>query len=122
LEKTRPNIVCFQETLVHSEKAHHFFHTLRPTWLSCAVNSVGTSGSLMVSWDPNYFDLVPFLTCGGILLKGFCLEIKRQITLLNVYGPCVERKIFWERLENSGLLTLKNFILAGDLNLTLSSG
>jgi hypothetical protein len=85
------------------------------------VNSVGTSGSLMVSWDPNYFDLVPFLTCGGILLTGFCLESKRQITLLNVYRPCVERKLFWERLENYGLLTLKNLILARDLNLTLSS-
>jgi len=96
LDKTRPNIVFFQETLVHSIKARNFFHTLQPTWLSCAVNSVGTSGSLMVSWDPNYFDRVPFLTYGGILLTGFCLESKRQITLLNVYGPCVERKLFWE--------------------------
>jgi endonuclease/exonuclease/phosphatase family metal-dependent hydrolase len=121
LDKTHPNIFFLQETLVHSEKTRSFFHTLRPTWLSCAVNYVGTSGGLMVSWDPNYFELVPFLTCGGILLTGICLESKRQINLLNVYGPCVERKHFWEKLESSRLLNLKNLILAGDLNLTLSS-
>jgi hypothetical protein len=52
----------------------------------------------------------------------YCLESKRQISLLNAYGPCVERKNFWERLEDSGLLTQKKLILAGDLNLTLSLG
>ena len=90
LDKTCPNIVFFQETLVHYDKARNFFHTLRLTWLSCVVNSVGTFGGLLVSWDPNYYDLVPFLTCGGILLKGYCLESKMQISLLNAYGPCVE--------------------------------
>jgi hypothetical protein len=107
LDKFRPNIVFLQETLVHSEKARSFFHTLRPKWYCSAVNYVGTSGGLLVSWDPNYFELVPFLTCGGMLLTGTDLESKRHISLLNVYGPCVDRKQFWERLELSGLLTLK---------------
>jgi len=76
----------------------------------------------MVSWDPFSFYLVSFLTCGGILLTSYYLETKRQINLLNVYRPCVERKHFWERMESSGLLSLKNIIIAGDLNLTLSIG
>jgi endonuclease/exonuclease/phosphatase family metal-dependent hydrolase len=76
----------------------------------------------LVSWDPNFFDLIPFLTCGGILLSGSYLATRRHISILNTYGPCVERKIFWENLGNSGLLTQKILILAGDLNLTLSSG
>jgi hypothetical protein len=122
LEKTHPNIVFFQETLVHSEKARCFFQLLRPKWLVCAVNSVGTSGGLLAAWDPSYFDLVPYLTCGGILLTGHCLESKRFINLLNIYGPCLERKSFWERLEAAGLLSLKNLVLAGDLNLTLMAG
>ena len=118
LDKTHPNIVFLQETHVHSKKARSFFHTLRPTWLSCAVNSVGTSGILLVSWDPNYIDLVPCLTFGGILLIELCLESRRQINLLNVYESCMERKHLWEKLESLGLLNLKSLILAGDLNLT----
>jgi len=121
LDKTHPNIIFFQETLVHSEKSRNFIHTLRPTWLSCAVNYVGTSSGLLVSWDPNLFYLVPFLICGGILLTGTYLAIKRQISLLNVYGTCVERKKIWDWLEDSGLLAQNKLILVGDINMNLSS-
>lgn len=116
-----PNIVFLQETLVHAEKARALFQLLRPSWHCCAVNSVGKSGGLLVSWDPNSFDLVPYLTCGGMLLTSIDLESKRQISLLNIYGSCSEHKQLWERLEKSGLLALKNLVIAGNLNLTLSS-
>jgi hypothetical protein len=48
------------------------------------------------SWwrDPNKFLLTPTLCIGGIMLKGISLEKKQDICLLNVYGPCVERKFF----------------------------
>jgi hypothetical protein len=66
--------------------------------------------------------LVPYLTCGGILLTGSIIASKRKINLLNVYGPCLERKLFWTNLANSGLLSLKILVIAGDLNLTVSTG
>jgi hypothetical protein len=70
-------------------------HYLRPSWVSCVVNSVGTSGGLLVTWDPNIYDLVPHLSVGGILLTDSCIINKREITLLNIYGPCTDHKHFW---------------------------
>jgi hypothetical protein len=48
----------------------------------------------------------------------FLLENNSQINLLNVYGPCSERKDFWEQVATRGLLASNNLIVAGDLNLT----
>jgi hypothetical protein len=79
-------------------------------------------GGLLVAWDPLLFNLVPFLTCGGILLTGSIISSKRKINFLNVYGPCMERKSFWTKLSNSGLLSLQSLVLANDLNLTVSIG
>jgi hypothetical protein len=55
------------------------------------------------------------------LLTGFVIATKREINLLNIYGPCMEHKIFWNHLADSGLLTIKNLVVAGDLNLTVST-
>jgi hypothetical protein len=70
LDRVRPDIIFLQETLVQEQKARGFLHNFRPSWVSCVVNSLGSSGGLLVSWDPNSFVLHPTLTCGGILLSG----------------------------------------------------
>jgi hypothetical protein len=43
-----------------------------------------------------------------------------KLSFLNVYGPCQERKAFWEALDGSGLLRHKDLIMANDLNFTTS--
>ena len=81
LDSTQPSILFFQETLVKAEKARSFLQKFRPTWASSAVSSVGTSRGLLVAWDPLLYNLVPFLTCGGILLSGSIISSNREINL-----------------------------------------
>jgi hypothetical protein len=114
LDQTRPDIIFLQETLVHEQKARDFMHHLRPSWVSSVVNYVGTSGGLLVTWDPNLYELVPFLTIGGILLTCRCIINKREIALLNIYGPCLDRKLFWSSMADSGILSINNLIIVGD--------
>jgi hypothetical protein len=92
LDLTRPKIVFLQETLVNDQKARSFMIKLCPTWVTCAVSVVGSSGGLLIAWDPSLYNFYMFLTCGGILLSGNNKATKRNYNLLNIYGPCSERK------------------------------
>jgi hypothetical protein len=93
---------------------------LKPDWMLCAISSVGTYGGLLVAWDPHYFVFSLVLTYVGILLTGSNVADKRSLSLLNVYGPCKDRKSFWRKLVDRWLLTTKDLILARDLNFTLN--
>lgn len=65
-----------------------------------------------MAWNPDFFKLSPFVTCDGILLEGSLREDNRSISLLNSYGPCIDRKPYWDSVVSSGLLATKNLILA----------
>jgi hypothetical protein len=121
LEHSKPDVIFLQETLSTDHSARDFLHHFRPLWISAALSSIGNSGGMLVAWDPTLFDLTSYLTCGGILCTGRCLATSQVLTLLNVYGPCLDRPLFWTQLANSGILALPNLILGGDLNITLSA-
>jgi hypothetical protein len=87
LDSTHPSLLFLQETLVKAEKACSYIQGFYPSWHTCAVSSFGTSGGLLVAWDPQLFNLVSFLTVGEILLSGNIISSNRKINLLNLYGP-----------------------------------
>jgi hypothetical protein len=78
ISTTKPDIIFLQETLVAEEKATKFMISLCPTWIKSAISSVGKSGGLMVAWNPNVFELQPYLCAGGILLTGLHILDKKK--------------------------------------------
>jgi hypothetical protein len=120
LYKTTPHVIFLQETLTYDVKARDFMFLLKLDWMSCVVSSIGNSGGLLVSWDPCFFVLSLVLTCGSILLTGSSLVDKRRLTLLNVYGPCMDHKTIWKKIADKGLLAHIDLILVGDLKFTLN--
>jgi hypothetical protein len=94
---------------------------LKPDWLACAVISIGNLGGLLVSWDPHYFDFSTVLTCGRIIFTGSIFVDRRSLTLLDVYGQCMDRKTFWKKCVDKGIMLHNDLIMAGDLNFTLNA-
>ena len=41
--------------------------------------------------------------------------------LLNIYGSCKDRKLFWSSVANNGILSTPNIVIVSDLNFILSS-
>lgn len=41
------------------------------------------------------------------------------ITILNVYGPCQGRELFWNNLMSISLLKTNHLVLGGDLNFSV---
>ena len=122
LNNTLSHIILVKETLVDELRAKSFMSTLRLAWYTATVSSVGKSEGLLVAWDPSKLDLKYYICCGGILLTCTNLELKKHISFLNVYGPCIDRKDLWEKVGDTGILYLKNMVVARDFNFTLHEG
>jgi hypothetical protein len=99
LDINKLDIIFLQETLVDEEKARKFIFSLCPSWMVCSLSSVGKSGGLLVAWNPYIFDLEEFMCVGGILLTGYHLPNNKKLSLINSYGPCSERRAFWNRVQ-----------------------
>ena len=88
------------------------------------VSSRGASGGIATLWDPSLVEIVssvssPHWIFTEILFK----ESSLRLSLFNVYAPMApsEKLLCWNSLNDQMHSShLDNFVIAGDLNLTLS--
>ena len=117
----RPDMILLQETMCCFSQALYLFSKLKPGWEFCASDASGLSSGLLTGWDPHLVRCKAFSSLVGIVLKATFKGLAETLTVINCYGPYIQRTSYWDNLVSGGLLGQPNLLLAGDLNFTLSS-
>jgi hypothetical protein len=62
-----------------------------------------------------------FSCCAGLLLEGRIRGLKDVVRVINCYAPFSRRHGFWDRIQQSGVLSDPGLIFCGDLNFIVAS-
>ena len=83
-------------------------------------DSIGLVGGLLIVWSPklSLLDVSCLPSYINTTLKDSVTGV--DYTLINTYGPFVEKKNFWEPFFSKEVMNSQNLIVGGDLNFTLS--
>jgi hypothetical protein len=56
----------------------------------------------------------------GIKVEPVLKDLEKKLMVVNIYGPYMDRRSYWENLITDGELEESNLIIWGDLNLIVS--
>ena len=89
-----PDVVLLQESMTSPYPALFSFSKLCPGWEFCALSSKGLSGGILSGWNPKLLKCKAFHTAAGILLKASIRGSSFELSILNCYGPYLNRNSF----------------------------
>ena len=105
-----------------SEEVVRVLETLLSGWKFVAVDARGHSRGLASGWK------VQSCRCdcswgifSGVGLAVWDSDIGKTFTIVNIYGPYLNRASFWDSLLTMDLFDASEVILGGDFNLTLGA-
>ena len=103
-----------------SEEVVRVLETLLPGWNFVAMDARGRSGGLASGWK------VQSCRCdkswginSGVGLVVWDSVLGKALTILNIYGPYLNRASFWDTLFSLDVFEDNDVILGGDFNLSL---
>ena len=109
-----------QETLGKGEEIVALLSKLMPGWLFQALDADGRSGGLVTGYRVgNLREISAWGFDHTLALELYSKELCLPLLLLNVYGPCQEREMFWSSFFQKYFLNHQNLIIGGDLNFSL---
>jgi hypothetical protein len=86
------------------------------------VDAKGRSGGLATGW------CLKSCKCdriwgfdSGIGLNMYSTELGHSLLLINIYGPYVDRKRYWDTLEKCSWFSEQEVVVGGDLNFSLGA-
>ena len=57
--------------------------------------------------------------CSGLCVLLFSIELKMKFYFLNLYGPYVDREVYWSHLVSLDCFKSSALIMGGDLNFSM---
>ena len=89
-------------------------------WTFLSLDAQGKSGGLLLGLKSRFFHLLNAWGVGsGLCASLFSLELNLDVCLVNIYGPCIDREVFWKNLLELDCMKCEKLILGGDLNFTM---
>jgi hypothetical protein len=115
-----PTILLLQETMIGGDKEIKSFSASYIEWEFLSLDYHGKSGGILTRWKKISLKLINSWAMPSVLVTLFLSnEISIFFLFMNIYGPYLERKDFWNKIFQSPLPTLDRVLIRGDLNFTL---
>ena len=89
-------------------------------WTFLSLDAQGKSGGLLLGWNSRFFHLLNAWGMGsGLCASLFSLELNLDVCLVNIYGPYINREVFWKNYLELDCMKCEKLILGRDLNFTM---
>ena len=114
------DVILLQETLGVGDVILERLELWLPGWSFLTLDANGRSGGLAVGWRKSCVKLVNAWGMNSVLgVELHCDELGFILTVINVYGPYLNRGLFWDDLLKHPLVTGDSLVMGGDLNFSL---
>lgn len=120
LKKWKPNLILFQETMMSGKYAYDLLSYFLHGWNFVSIDGQGHLGGLISGWNDLIFIEASTCFTSRILIQGKSKVDQNCFKLLNLYGPYINRREFWDDLRHNDFWSDENLIIGGDLNFIIS--
>ena len=115
-----PDVLLLQETLGVGVVIQGKLESWFPGWSFVTLDAKGRSGGLAVGWKNNCVKMINSWGSEAMLgVEIFSEDLGISLSVINVYGPYINRAPFWESLLQNPLVKGDSVVLGGDLNFSL---
>ena len=120
LSLEHPDVLMLQETLGVGEVIQGKLESWFPGWSFVTLDANGRSGGLAVGWKNICVKMLNAWGSEAVLGVDLLFEdLGISLSVLNIYGPYINRAPFWESLFQNPMANGDSVVLGGDLNFSM---
>ena len=114
------DVIFVQETMCDGSLLVNALEIMLKEWKFVSVDAKGRSGGLLLGWRYRHLHMLnAWACCSGLCVSLFSIELKMNFCFLNLYGPYVDREVFWSNLVSLDCFKSSALIFGGDLNFSV---